>query len=183
MNREIVGTVPQRDSPRHRISLNKHGHIPLLRHSCTVDSKLIFKCIDALSHFIDRAIRWAWRSTNTWTIEFLPRTYDERSDKDAELRRRWLYLTLHLLDDTVTEVVIARDCESQSTRLPCKTQPNPESEYSSIVGHLWARTQEDWRRVRYLVFDSASGIPTRDHSEIEIMEEEELYWGVYKRGG
>lgn len=185
----------------------------------------MFQYIDALSNFFDRAICWAWRSTDTWTIEFLPRTYDERSDKDAEPWKRWLCLLvrssgskwhlrvtfcgaiqddqnpvprrrpqrrkdledlcrcidfqqLHLLDDTVTEVVISRDCDAQSTRLPCKTQPNPESEYSSVVGQLWARTQEDSRRVRYPAYDSASGIPTKDRSEIEINKE--LHGGVYE---
>ncbi|KAH6631704.1 kinase-like domain-containing protein [Chaetomium tenue] len=171
-----------------------------------MDSNFIFKYVVALSHLFDRVIRRAWRSTDdACTVVFLPRTYDERSDKGAEPHERWLYLVvrssgskvqrredleglcrcidfrqLHLLDDTVTEVFIAKNCDAQSTRLPCKAQPNPENEYSSVISHLWARTQEDSRRVRYPTYDSASGILTRDRSEIEVKEEEELHGGVYK---
>jgi hypothetical protein len=90
------------------------------------------------------------------------------------------FSALRLLNDTVTEVLITRTCDGQDSRLPCKAQPNPESDYSSVMGHLWARTQEDSLRVRYPAFDPACGIPARDRSEIEIREEDELHDAVYK---
>jgi serine/threonine protein kinase len=80
----------------------------------------------------------------------------------------------------VTEVLITRNRGAQDSRLPCRAQPNPESDYSSVIAHLWARTQEDSHRVRYPAFDSACGIPARDRSEIRIREEDELHDAVYK---
>ncbi|KAK4154603.1 kinase-like domain-containing protein [Chaetomidium leptoderma] len=89
---------------------------------------------------------------------------------------------IQLLYDTVTEVLLTRerDCDTESSRLPCKTQPDSESEYASVVGHLWVRTREDPLRLRFPVYEPDSGIPTKDLSEIEISEEDELDGGVYK---
>ncbi|KAL2191829.1 kinase-like protein [Thermothelomyces heterothallicus CBS 203.75] len=78
---------------------------------------------------------------------------------------------IQLLDNTVTEVILSLDPGTQSVRLPCQTQPAADSEYISVISHLWVRTLEDPLRIRFPVFDNDSGIPTKELSEIREKEE------------
>ena len=76
-----------------------------------------------------------------------------------------------LLPDTVTEVILSLDPSPESARLPYTTQPSADSEYASVISHLWARTLEDPLRIRFPVYDSGNGIPARGLSEIREKEE------------
>lgn len=80
---------------------------------------------------------------------------------------------IRLLDDTVTEVILSLglDPNAQSVKLPCIGQPDMDSEYVSVVGQLCVRTLEDPLRIRFPVYDSDSGIPTRELFEIRDKEE------------
>jgi hypothetical protein len=53
---------------------------------------LAFKYVDSLVILFRRITHWAWLPVEPWHIEFLPRTYDERSEKDTEPWKRWFYL-------------------------------------------------------------------------------------------
>jgi hypothetical protein len=50
---------------------------------------------------------------------------------------------MRLLDDTVTEGILARDGGAQGARLPCKTRPDTDSEYAAVVSYLGVCIQED----------------------------------------
>ena len=89
------------------------------------------------------------------------------------------FCKIQILDDTVTEVILSLDPSTQSVRLPYKTQPHADSEYISVIGHLWVRTLEDPLRIRFPVYNSNSGIPPRELSEIREKEELDGH-SVYK---
>ncbi|GAB1311791.1 hypothetical protein MFIFM68171_02001 [Madurella fahalii] len=76
-----------------------------------------------------------------------------------------------LLDDTVTEVILSLDPSPESVKLPYTTQPSADSEYASIISHLWVCTLEDPLRIRFPVYDSSNGISARRLSEIRVKEE------------
>ena len=76
-----------------------------------------------------------------------------------------------LLDDKVTEVILSLDPSPESVKLPYTTQPSADSEYASVISHLWVRTLEDPLRIRFPVHDSSNGIPARRLSEIREKEE------------
>ncbi|GAB1319401.1 hypothetical protein MFIFM68171_09611 [Madurella fahalii] len=88
-----------------------------------------------------------------------------------DLCRHIDFRRIQLLDDTVTEVILSLDSDPQSVRLLCKAQPDPDSEYATVINHLWVRTVEDPLRVRFPVFHSDSSIPTRRLSEIREKDE------------
>ncbi|KAK4242729.1 kinase-like domain-containing protein [Achaetomium macrosporum] len=71
---------------------------------------------------------------------------------------------ISLLDDTVTELILTR------WRLPCKEQPNADSDFTSVAGGIWVHTWEDPLRVRYPLYRFGSSIPTKDISEIKEKE-------------
>ncbi|XMA16588.1 hypothetical protein WAI453_009379 [Rhynchosporium graminicola] len=84
-----------------------------------------------------------------------------------------------LLDDTVTELLLSRKCETSCQPLHLKTPLHPESEYANIVDSLWFRVQEDPYRVRFPPFDvTSSSIPSRHLLDIKKIQE--LSMGVYR---
>ncbi|KAK3332877.1 kinase-like domain-containing protein [Cercophora scortea] len=96
---------------------------------------------------------------------------------------------IQLLDDTVTELVLARhhDADAQKVNglfeLPTRSQPDADSEYAAIVGQLvCVRLQEDPQRIRYPLLDSNGtcnlNTPTVDLADIVV--EHDFIVGVYK---
>jgi serine/threonine protein kinase len=87
-----------------------------------------------------------------------------------------------LLDDTVTELIVTRQHDvatAQGQKLRLKTAPDTESEYASIVDHLWLYIREDPFRVRFPVYNGdGGGTPTKDLSEIR--KKQELSAGVHE---
>ena len=83
-----------------------------------------------------------------------------------------------LLNDTVTELLLSRECETSCQQLRLKTPLHPESEYADIVDNLWFRVQEDPYRVRFPPYDvKSSAVPSRHLLDIKKIQE--LGMGVY----
>ncbi|PGG95927.1 serine/threonine protein kinase [Polytolypa hystricis UAMH7299] len=84
---------------------------------------------------------------------------------------------LHLVDDTVTELLITREHDGTPPShlnnialahrpLPLKKSPHPDSEYTPVLAHLRFCVREDPFHVRFPPYDSEIGTPIKDLSKI-----------------
>jgi serine/threonine protein kinase len=139
--------------------------------------------LDLVLHFFN--FKWHVKLTFQGTLSRYTVTFAKVTKRRKDLENLCLcidFKLIHLLDDTVTELIVTQRYDTTTTlgqKLPLNTSPETEGEYAPIVDHLWLYTQEDPFWVRFLVYDSGrSSTPMKHLSEIGMKQE--LGLGVYK---
>ncbi|OAA53597.1 Protein kinase-like domain protein [Niveomyces insectorum RCEF 264] len=123
-----------------------------------------------------------WQSTCQqswagWTGANAPK----RRDGLRDLCRCIDFRRIDLLDDTVTELLIARGVGGdQKKQLHLKTPLSNDSEYAPFAEDLWFRIREDPLRVRFPICSDTERAPTMEWAILQRHSDEDLGDGVYR---